>query len=96
MIACPAIVTPASRAEPVFTATFNVTVALPDPFGAFAIVIQFTLLVAVHAHPEELAVTATATEPPLAATVFGVSTLKRHTAASCARSTVASFTFTVP
>jgi hypothetical protein len=97
VIVCPAIVTAASRAPPVLSAMFNVTAALPEPFGELPTVIQLTLLAAFHEHAGELAVTGTLIGPPLAPiTPPGACTVKRHGAASCVRSTVASFTFTDP
>jgi hypothetical protein len=62
----PATVTVPFLSAPTFGATAKFTVPLPLPVAPELIVIQDTLLVAVHAHPVPV-VTETATGPPGAA-----------------------------
>ena len=72
--ACPATVTTPVRCVcPVLAATVKPTLPLPEPLAPLVIVIQLTLLTAVHEQPA-FAVTETVLELPLAgaATVVGV------------------------
>jgi hypothetical protein len=64
----PAMVNVPVRCGPVFAATENCVVPTPLPLAPLEIVIQATLLVAVHAQPVA-AVTLTKLDPPLAAKV---------------------------
>jgi hypothetical protein len=58
----PAIVSVPVRSGPVFAATVKLTVPEPVPLAPLVTVIQFTLLAAVHAHPDCVV---TVTGPPL-------------------------------
>jgi hypothetical protein len=91
-----ATVTGALRGGPPFASTVSFTDALPDPL-AVAIWIQPASVAALHAHAPGDASIATFTAPPPAdtATADG-DTLKRHCAGSCAMSTFALLTSTVP
>jgi hypothetical protein len=49
----PTLIVPVRWVVPALAATLNVTVPLPDPEAPLEMVIQLTLLAAVHAHPPE-------------------------------------------
>lgn len=51
----PTVIVPVRCVVAVFAATLNATVPLPDPVAVPVIVIQLTLLTAVHGHPPEAA-----------------------------------------
>lgn len=96
-IVSPATTTEPSRTSPLLVATPIVAAPVPLPLAPSTIASQGALLAAVQEHAAELAVTETRIDPPEAATpVCDAATVNRHGAASCARSTVASFTRTVP
>ena len=63
----PAVIVPVRDVVAEFAATLNVTVPLPDPLAPPVIVIQLSLVDAVHAHPAPL-VTVNDPVPPPAAT----------------------------
>jgi hypothetical protein len=65
---CPATVIVPVRCGPVLAATENCVTPLPVPLAPLEIVIQVTLLVAVHAQPVTV-VTLTEPDPPLAVKV---------------------------
>ena len=92
----PATVMRPVRGIPVFEATVNVAVPLPDELADVVSVIQLTLAAAVQGHVAALDVTVTTTEPPVDGTVaFAIATVMRQAAASCATVTRVSFTSTV-
>ncbi len=71
MKVCPATVIVPVRGGPVWAATENCTVPLPLPLAPAVMVIQASLLAAVHAHPVAV-VTLTEPDPPPAGTVCEV------------------------
>jgi hypothetical protein len=65
---CPATVSVPVRAAPVFASTEKVTVPAPVPLAPVTIVIQLTLAVAVHEHPDDVVTEIGEPAPPAAPT----------------------------
>jgi hypothetical protein len=92
----PATTTVPLRAPPVFGRTVKLTLPLPVPLDAPAMVIQSARLVAVHLQALALASIVTVRVPPVAETVgFSALAVKRHGAGSCAIGTCVSLTTSI-